>query len=210
MALSGLCTFVRSERMQTVRTLTAWMKISENIFKISENPNVSVKNRRYHQGKVLWNTNYMVKWAFSNILFFSSKYDIILSFFLFSCVKLLLNATIVHQDGQTPCQQRAKTNDLALFDRLTAATLVGGKIIRCVTFDSQTATILSEFSALESEARCHLSVCSLFSSYWIGVQFDGLGGVLLNILECNCGRVWLSWYVYGIFYVRFRSRWSHL
>ena len=210
MALSGLCTFVRSERMQTVRTLTAWMKISENIFKISENPNVSVKNRRYHQGKVLWNTNYMVKWAFTNILFFSSKYDIILSFFLFSCVKLLLNATIVQQDGQTPCQQRAKTNDLALFDRLTAATLVGGKIIRCVTFDSQTATILSEFSALESEARCQLSVCSLFSSYWIGVQFDGLGGVLLNILECNCGRVWLSWYVYGIFYVRFRSRWSHL
>ena len=61
MALSGLCTFVRSERMQTVRTLTARMKISENIFKISENPNVSVKNRRYHQGKVLWNTNYMVK-----------------------------------------------------------------------------------------------------------------------------------------------------
>lgn len=108
MALSGLCTFVRSERMQTVRTLTAWMKISENIFKISENPNVSVKNRRYHQGKVLWNTNYMVKWAFSNILFFSSKYDIILSFFLFSCVKLLLNATIVHQDGQTPCQQGPK------------------------------------------------------------------------------------------------------
>lgn len=210
MALSGLCTFVRSERMQTVRTLTARMKISENIFKISENPNVSVKNRRYHQGKVLWNTNYMVKWAFSNILFFSSKYDIILSFSFFSCVKLLLNATIVHQDGQTPCQQRAKTNDLAPFDRLTAATLVGGKIIRCVTFDSQTATILSEFSALESEARCHLSVCSLFSSYWIGVQFDGLGGVLLNILECNCGRVWLSWYVYGIFYVRFRSRWSHL
>lgn len=160
-------------------------------------------------------TNYMVKWKYSTIvfnevLFFSSKYDIFLSFSLFSCVKLLLNATIVHQDGQTPCQQRAKTNDLAPFDRLTAATLVGGKIIRCVTFDSQTATILSEFSALESEARCHLSVCSLFSSYWIGVQFDGLGGVLLNILECNCGRVWLSWYVYGIFYVRFRSRWSHL
>ena len=160
-------------------------------------------------------TNYMVKWKYSTIvfnevLFFSSKYDIFLSFSLFSCVKLLLNAPIVHQDGQTPCQQRAKTNDLAPFDRLTAATLVGGKIIRCVTFDSQTATILSEFSALESEARCHLSVCSLFSSYWIGVQFDGLGGVLLNILECNCGRVWLSWYVYGIFYVRFRSRWSHL